>query len=337
MRRTSATHWRGLLHHIDGSQLFASHGDAVLTGSASDGPVNILARLPLGPWRKACAKVRPLGRLLRQHIYHVTPFGDRVIVMGFDHIWCLDMATGRLLAPPTRIAGGRPLALCAAPHGLYYGEYRSNPERNPIRLFFSPDGLCWTVVRQFEGIRHIHGVYHDRFTDSLWVTTGDADAESAIWRSTDRFATVAAVHSGSQQARAIGLIFTEQHVYFGSDTPFETNFIYRLDRASGQVDRLTAVSGSVFHGSRAGNYLLFSTAVEPSQANDTKESTLYASADGENWKILARHRKDNWPMRYFQYGQLPLPAGDNLAHRYWYSTFAVVQDNCIRSGKLDDE
>lgn len=324
---------RGSLHYIEGRRLYASHGNLILTGFAGE-PLRVLARLPLGAWGSICSSQRLLSRLLRQHVYHVAPFRDRVVVMGFGRIWCVDSATGRLQGRPVPLVGGRPLALCVTPLGLYYGEYRNNEERRPIRLLFSEDGLKWTVVRELQGVRHIHGVYHDPYTDCLWLTTGDEDHESAIWRSCDRFASVEQVLRGSQQARAICLLFTQKHVFFGSDTPLEQNYLYRLDRDSDVVTRLIPVEGSVFHAARCRDYLLFSTAVEPSKANHSRDAVLYASVDGESWQVLARHPKDAWHMSYFQYGQLPLPSGKNDTGQFWYSTFAVDEDYSICSGRL---
>jgi hypothetical protein len=161
------------------------------------------------------------------------------------------------------------------------------------------------------------------------MTTGDRDDESAIWRTDDRFATINPVVAGSQQARVIGLIFTDNGVYYGSDTELAPNHLYRLDRRTGEVRCLAAVEGSVFHAAKVGSRLLFSTAVEPSKVNRSQTAVLYESGDGENWREVARHRKDLWDAKYFQYGQLVLPSGNNETGRYWYSTFGVHPDNRI--------
>ncbi|MCG3189241.1 MAG: hypothetical protein LKCHEGNO_01532 [Burkholderiaceae bacterium] len=323
----------GCLHYVEGDQLFASVGAAVLSGGPNE-PLRVIARLPLPIPAHARAAVRLLARFSRSQVTHVVPFADRLIVIGFGQIWCLDRTSGGLLAPPVSLVGKRPLALCATPLALYYGEYRDNRERGPIHLMFSKDGIGWQSIREFSGIRHIHGVYHDSFTDALWLTTGDDDAESAIWCSHDGFRTIERVLGGSQQTRAIGLIFTERHVYFGSDSPLEVNHLYRIDRKNGKTERLMAVEGSVFHVGRAGPWLLFSSAVEPSRINRSHEATIYGSVDGTEWRVLSRHRKDMWHMGYFQYGQLVLPGGDNRTGRLWYSTLAVDLDNRIYSRTL---
>jgi hypothetical protein len=260
-----------------------------------------------------------------------------LIVMAFGRIWCLRRGDGRLLALPVAIVGSRPLALCITPRGIYYGEYRNNAERGAIKVMFSEDGLQWHSVHALHDVRHIHGIYHDPYTQSIWMTTGDYDQESGIWCTQDGFQTLECILRGSQQARAISLLFAERHVFFGSDTPLEQNRLYRLDRSNGKVRPLADVAGSVFHAARVGEQLLFSTAVEPSETNATREAMLYASRDGETWHVLARHSKDYWHMSYFQYGQLLLPGGDNRTGRVFYSTFAVNPDHFIYSESLHVE
>jgi hypothetical protein len=200
-----------------------------------------------------------------------------------------------------------------------------------VHVFGSHDGEHWEAVYRFEAARHVHGVYHDPFTDWIWLTTGDTDAESALWATDDHFASVRRIMGGSQQLRAIALLFTQEHVYFGSDTPEERNYLYRMSRATCQVQRLCAVEGSVFHAAQMGNRLYFSTAVEPSTVNDSPWAVLYESLDGQTWQAIARHRKDRWPYKYFQYGQIFLPSGNNATDKLWYSTFSVEPDNWIFS------
>jgi hypothetical protein len=284
---------------------------------------------------RSVGSVRLLSRLLRQHVYSVVPYRGRLVVMGYGQVFCFEESGGELLAPPSPIVGSRPLGVCVSPSGIYYGEYRTNRERRPIRILHSLDGVGWDVVRTLDGVRHIHGIFHDPFTDALWMTTGDEDHESAIWCSPDGFRTLERVVHGCQQARAVPLLFREKHLFFGSDTPDEVNYLYRLDRASGSVTQLIAVEGSVFHAATAGRHLLLSTAVEKSEINQSKEAVLYGSIDGEAWRILARHRKDIWHKAYFQYGQLLLPTGSNGTGQYWYSTLSVKPDYAIYAGKLD--
>jgi hypothetical protein len=181
----------------------------------------------------------------------------------------------------------------------------------------------WRSVWFFEGVRHVHGVFQDPFTNAIWVTTGDSDEEAAIWRTDDCFSTLQCVVGGTQQFRAVHLLFTADYVYFGSDAPDEHNYIYRMDRAGTKVERLASVGGSVFYGCTVGDSLFFSTAVEPSNVNPCRYAEVWCSNDGVNWFKYVKFKKDFLSMKFFQYGQVFFPncCGDET--NFWCSPFAT--------------
>jgi hypothetical protein len=324
----------GQLHCIDGNELWVSRGRRLFVGPDLES-LKLRAILPVNWQTKAAGSVRISRRLLRQDVHHVVRFRDRVVVVAFHRLWCLDASSGVLKGRSVPLVGGRPLAVCASPDAIFYGEYRDNAERAPVKVMGSRDGVEWSVVREIPGVRHIHGIYFDPFSGDLWLTTGDDGEECAIWRSRDSFKTLERVHFGTQQTRAIPLLFSTDHVYYGTDTPLEPNYVWRFDRQGGAPVRLHAVEGSVFHAMRAGRWLLFSTAVEPSDVNHSRDAVIYGSPDGQEWREISRHRKDALDMRFFQYGQLSFPSGDSPRGRFWYNTFAVQPDFSVFSGELD--
>jgi len=282
-------------------------------------------RLPLTGGLSAKSLTPLLQRLFRAHVYHIVPTADRtIVVFGFRCIYVCDMGL-RTVVGAVAIHGSRPLAVCRMPDGrLYYGEYRGNKERRPMRVYGSEDGgRTWGEAYRFYGVRHVHGVYYDRYRDAVWVTTGDADDEAGIWVSYDNLRTLRRIVGGSQQARVIRLVFTEEHVYFGSDAPEEPNYIYRLLPESGRVERLAEVGGPVFNGCRTAGGLLFSTACEPSLAKRWRAAHVWFSPDGVAWRCVAEYAKDRWPMRLFQFGQVFLAEGDDNAPGAWLSPFAT--------------
>ena len=70
--------------------------------------------------------------------------------------------------------------------------------------------------------------------------------------------------------------------------------------------------------------MFFSTMVEPSEVNESKEIRLYSSEAGEQWNVLASWQKDRWPMKFFQYGNAFLPDGDNQTNFIAASTVSVA-------------
>jgi hypothetical protein len=288
--------------------------------------------------------VAGLGRLHRRllrlgvHACAVMPGGSLVLVVR-KRIWSYNAVTGSLAEVFTIPRGSRPLVLCQTEDNLlYFGEYWSNPDREAVNIYAATyPQLDFKPVYCFPPgvVRHVHGVFADPYAHALWVTTGDLGREAAIWRSDDQLATLTPVLIGGQQSRAVGLLFTASHVYFGTDTPSEQNYVYRFDRMTGAMERLVAVQGSVFYGCKVGETLVFATVVEPSKINNTSQAFLWASRDGINWSCLRGYHKDRWPLKLFQYGQILFPTGVNATETLWHTPLGTQLDQTIQRMDLE--
>ncbi len=317
----------GIVHYVDGTTAYASRGRVIfrsLDGGESWVP---LFTLPLPTLNRFMASTRLSRRLFRANIYHLRPTSpDRLVTLGFGAVFVID-TQARAVNRVCRIVGSRPLSLCDDHHALYYGEYRGNPERSSVHVWSSVDqGCTWTPVYVFNNIRHIHGVFFDPYTEWLWVTTGDTNEESGIWVTKDRFVSVEKVVTGSQQVRAITLLFDQESVFFGSDSPEEKNHLYRLDRRTYRIEQLAPVAGSVFFGCQVGNQFFFSTACEPSKVNRSRQVTVWGAKMGEAWHEIMTFQKDLFPMKAFQYGQVMFPAGPGTEGHLWLTPYATWQD-----------
>lgn len=261
--------------------------------------------LPVGIFRRILMSIPVLARLLRLGVHHLVYVDGTTIVMANKECFLVDKAK---VEPLGAVCGSRPMVLCAGEGHTYYGEYRSNPERSPVHIYgLNFRDKAWRPVWTFKDVRHVHGVFYDEYRKSFWVTTGDTNEEVGIWRSDDHFQNLVKVTGGSQQFRAVQLLFTEDFVYFGSDAPGELNHLYRMDREGKRVEQLARVGGSVFYGCRACETLVFSTAVEPSEINIRPFAEVWVSGDGVNWRKLQEFRKDFLSLKYFQYGQVLFP------------------------------
>ena len=331
MQTETCAKFSGIIHYIDKCTLIASHKNVVYTSHNNGETWQAIFKITL-PLSKRIKGVLSLSsRLFRAMVHHVACVDkNTVVLIGYGSIFALDLKNKKILSI-TPVHGKRPLALCSAESRLYYGEYRGNSERLPVHIFGSNDGgLNWKPVFQFKNIRHIHGVFNDPYENKVWVTTGDNDEEAGIYVTDDHFRTVEKVAGGTQQLRAVTLLFTKSHVYFGSDTQLERNFIYCFDKETYKVQRLQEVESSVFWGCKVGDYLFFSTVVEPSKVNKCRDACIWGSKDGERWKCVARFRKDIWPMRLFQYGQIFFPAGENNTEYLWFTPFATEKHMTVQ-------
>lgn len=232
--------------------------------------------------------------------------------------------------------GTRPLHIATVSSGtVYWGEYFDNGNRDPVHIYGSPDGgKSWHVVFTFPrgAVRHVHNIVHDPWANCLWVLTGDYGDECRILRASCDFTQVEVVLQGKQQARAVAAIPTEDALYFASDTPLESNFIYRLDRR-GTLEQLASISSSSIYGCRVGSRLFFSTMVEPSEVNRDRKVRVYAGdvRSPHDWHSALEWEKDRWHMALFQYGNAFLPDGDNAMPYLAVTTAAVKSDDAVTS------
>ena len=228
------------------------------------------------------------------------------------------------------LRGTRPLHIAAMPNGkIYWGEYFDNRERAEVHIYASEDrGASWQIARTFPAgeIRHVHNIVYDKWGECLWILTGDQGRECRILRSSLDLRNVESVISGNQQARAAAAIPTENGLFVSTDTPQEQNHVYRLDR-SGRLECVGDLSGSSIYGCRVGDAFFFSTMVEPSAVNSSREVQLVGCRNGNDWRTLQGWQKDRFSMRYFQYGNAILPDGDNSTRLLAATTVAVQPDD----------
>jgi len=274
-------------------------------------------------------------RLLRSGVHALLPLNDRKIILVTKKlIYRFNLADGSVDGLFSGFQGSRPLFICQTTAGdIYFGDYFNNPERGVVNIYHSQDqGETYHIIYSFPSntIRHIHGLFYDPYTDHVWVTTGDYDQESAIWKTEDNFENLDRVIGGEQRFRAVQLIFTEEYIYYGSDTPLETNYLYRFNRRTKEIERLQKVQGPVFYGCQVGSDIFFSTVAEPSTINTDPHVYIWGSKNGKTWKCVKKYRKDLLPMKLFQYGQIFFPRGENLTGNLWFTPLSVRKDQTLQ-------
>ena len=185
----------------------------------------------------------------------------------------------------------------------YLGEYFLNNKRKEVvNLYKSSDnGEKWVVIYTLNDVRHIHCVQYDPFDKLIWVSTGDKNEESKILVSNDEGISWVTIGSGDQKFRNVSFLFTENHVYWGSDAPAKQNYIYRYRRKDGEIKPLAKVGGPVYYSAilKKEGIKLFATTAEGSSEKKSnkgnRSACIWASRDGVHWKVLASWQKDVWP------------------------------------------
>ena len=206
--------------------------------------------------------------------------------------------------------GSKPLNVCIAPSGnLFFGEYFQNMEKKAVNIYCSNDNAqSWHIAYTFpEGsINHIHGLFFDKYTGSVWGATGDRENECIIGYTEDEFKTFVEVFRGGQEYRTCQLFFYRDFIVFGTDTQYQQNVLKKFDRTTLEITELQQVQGSVIKGGQVGDVAFISTTVEPSDVNRDKWAHLWVTKDGLHWEERYKAKKD-WLPSIFQFGTFEFP------------------------------
>lgn len=223
--------------------------------------------------------------------------------------------------------GSKPLNLCIAPTGaIYFGEYFQNVGNLPIHIYKLnvEDGGLERVYTFGQGeINHIHGLFFDKYSNRIWVVTGDAEHECIIGYTEDEFNTFVEVFRGGQEYRCCQMFFYEDYIVYCTDSEFIENSVKCIDRKTLEIKVLCNVTGSVIKGGQNGNISYFSTNIEPSQVNMDKRAHLWVSKDGLNWVDKYSAEKDIYPA-IFQFGSFEFPHYETqISNRLYFSGRAL--------------
>lgn len=314
-----------------GDLLYACRGYQILRMRAGESDWESVAHFRPAWWRNLTAQTALSYRLARDGFHALAVLNDGVMVGAVPGaIVTCTPGSDEFRFTHRILRGTRPLHITATPADkIYWGEYFDNRERAEVYIYASGDrGQTWQVAHTFPAgnIRHVHNIVYDRWGDCLWILTGDEGPECQILRASCDLRSIEVVLAGNQQARAVAAIPTPAALYLATDTPYEKNHVYRLDR-TGRLERVGDLSSSSIYGCRVGESLFFSTMVEPSNVNTSREVQIAGSKDGSEWPTLLRWSKDGFPMRYFQYGNAVLPDGENTTHILAVTTIAVKNDD----------
>jgi hypothetical protein len=265
-----------------------------------------LGAFPSSHWQQFVAKIRPAQRLLRFLYYNVIRLPDNGGLFvtfkngaGIFRNGSFIPVSG-FLRPSKFLRGA-----CAMDRsgGIYMGEYASNPGRTPVLLYhLPPRSTCVEVVHEFAAgtVRHVHGVFYDSYENHIWCTTGDREKECQIIKTADGFRTFDVAGKGDETWRAVSLVVTPDHVYYGMDAEFRQNYIFRIDKHSGRRESLGEVDGPVYYSRQLGKEILFGVSAEGCPSQVENRASLWA-VQGDTISRILSIDKDAYP-RHFMPG-----------------------------------
>jgi len=314
-----------LVHHVDERGVWATAGREVWFRAAGGGAWERIATFPTRLPTDLSAPLRLARRLARAEKcnLHPTRSGHLLGIRG----GCAYRIEDGHMTPLFTLQGDCVMSrsIAETPEGeLYFGDYFMNPERRPVRVYrVAPDLRSHEVAVELESprVRHVHAVHADPFVAGrLWLTTGDFEGECFLGTSDDGLRTVRYLGDGGQLWRAVGLFFHEDRIGWLTDTHIAQNYVVGLDRASEAISIHGERDASSWYAAQTTDGLcLATTTVEPGPGIHTDRARLLVSRDGVGFEVLAEFPKDPWPMRFFGFGSLSLPAGRFSSRSFYLS------------------
>lgn len=258
-------------------------------------------------------------QLMRVGIHHLLPLADGGFLVALKKKIIKVGQNGMIENIYKDFKGNKPAhrGICVTPDGtIFFGEYTLNMDRkNTSSLYRSKDnGKTFQCIKTFQPyeIRHIHFIQWDTYGDCLWLGTGDRDAESKLYRSYDYGDTFELIGEGSQLWRAVGVSFTKDALYWGTDAGSDSgnhpNYIIKMDRHTLQLEKIIEVEGPC-HGNAvlADGTVYVSTGVEGGENEKDRCAHLWIKK-GEGFEKIMKQKKDIFPY-ILQYGVMRFPLG----------------------------
>jgi hypothetical protein len=301
-------------------------------------PFRRLGAFPTPLWKRAATLLRQGQRALRFMYWNVLPLADGSIFLTFGKSIGIyrdgKITTLAGLERPCRIL--RRGAALAADGSVYFGEYLLNRERGPMRVYrYTPGADRVEIVHVFPAntVRHIHGIFADPYEGGLWCLTGDVGDECRIMRTMDGFRTIEIVGSGDESWRSVSMLFSPTAIYYAMDAEFTQNYLYRLDRKSGERTVLAEVDGPVYYSQSYGDQYFFAVTAELCPSQKGRAAELWRFVEDGAPERVATLEKDRYSVRYFMPGTIDFPRGPGESDRVLFRATALAGDNRMFSLK----
>ena len=324
--RGSTVEWTGKDHF-----LLSSRNALYRLDRRPGAPLTLIGRFPASHLREWLSVGRAAQRLLRFMYHNVVELPGERLFLTFDKSVGL-FENGQIrpiegLLRPTRVLR----SACAADRNgsVFFGEYLSNQDRGPIRIYrYRAGEQSLEVVNEFGpgAVRHVHGVYADPFSDALWCVTGDVEGECRILRTTDEFRTIDVVGTGDETWRTVSLLFRPEAVYYGSDAEFEQNHAYRIDRRSGDRTRLGPLEGPVYYSKSVGGDLYLAVTAELCPSQTEPVASIWHISDTDDLTRVLKVNKDTLPKQFLP-GTIHFANGPADENEVFFHTVALEGDD----------
>lgn len=173
---------------------------------------------------------------------------------------------------------------------IYFGEYLRKQGDFEVTVYKSEDdGKTWHSFYTFPAgkIRHIHAVQYDSYSEKIWIATGDRSDESKIGYFYSDSNNFNVLFSGSQNFRAVSLLFTEDSIYWGMDAPSIENFIFSVNRNNLNKEKIKSIENPAYYSYKTKDgIMLLGTVVENIKVSNDPYVKIWMSNNGNEWQKL---------------------------------------------------
>lgn len=309
-----------IAHHYESDE-----GDFIFSKSnhfwGQRGKVAFRFQVPFPGWKRQVSGPRLVRRLLRSDKSNAAfnSLRDGIVILfnGNVYFYDIERRSLRQTAELRQCRNALHQAVAVTKLGIFFGEYGANPARTSVPVWGSyDDGRTWRIVYEFpaDSIKHVHGVYHDPFTDNLWLSTGDFAGECCVACADSSFSNVEIFGDGSQSWRPVSMIFEEQSIIIPMDSPVIASDIQIFDRETKALTKIRSMDGPIWYTKRLKDGIcMLQTTVEIGAGVVSDSAQIHMSFDGRKWHEVARYRKDVWPMPWFKYGVIGFADGDQVS------------------------
>jgi len=308
--------------------------------------------LPISTKEKFFGKFRYLSRLFRLGIRTAEALNESHIVYSKGNmIHEIDLANGSVSKGYYCGEGIRPLKFTVVKDikgfddGLYFGGYRSNPNKESVYVYKRVCEDNWEIIYSFPkgAINHVHTIVSDPFRQCLWIFTGDFEESAAIWKVTNNFKNVERIACNNQKFRGCVVFALPEGLLYATDAPFASNHLYLMNTDTYCIIDLKEIDGSCIYGCQWKDNFVFSSTVEPDGRYGGRLTTLFGRKRGagikdeyvhmycgnvkNGFREIYKEKKDRLPYASFQFGVFKFPYGVNNTGSLYFQPIATQKND----------
>lgn len=285
-------------------------------------------------------------RVFRSEPKQAIPIDDnRLLLCSHRKMILADISTKDVLVIGTSRTGfSDPLNICKAEKKwiALWGDYGPNNDHESVYIYGLTKDLEVKKIYEFKPgqVRHIHNIIK-KYSGGYYIFTGDQEETAGIYIADEEFQNVVPMKIGNQKYRTVVGFDTPKGLLYATDAINEDNYIYLL-KNNDEPSIVCDMNGSCIYGTNIKNQYFFSTTVEPDEnkhgmiswisrkrgAGIKSNDVMVMMVDDRlHYKVIARYKKDIWPMKLMQYGTIQFPHGEG--DELWMYPIAIKKwDGC---------